>query len=405
VYVFYEPASGWQNATQTAELTASDGGSGDMLGSSLAMSGATIAAGAANHTVAGKSRQGAVYVFSEPASGWQKATQTAELTASDGVAGDELGGSVAIFGATIAAGSRGLRQTGGAGAAYVFSQPGSGWQNASQTAELSSSTGLGSVAVSGSTIAAGTVSSNRGSVDVFGTPAVHVKPPPPVLGKSVDVAPVSGTVFVRLPRGRSSAAAGRGRSAAAAGGRRATAAAVSKGPGFVPLTAARQLPSGSEIDARAGSLTLTAASTRRGTVQTGVFGGAVIQAQQAGKSVGKGLTTLTLLEGAFRGAPSYSVCGTRAAGHRLGRSAAAAKLSPRVLQTLRAHVHGHFRSKGRYSAATVRGTVWDTTDRCDGTLTVVHQGTVDVDDFARHKTVVVHAGHRYLAAAPRARHT
>ena len=69
-----------------------------------------------------------------------------------------------------------------------------------------------------------------------------------------------------------------------------------------------------------------------------------------------------------------------------------------MLQTLRARDnHGDFATRGRYSAATVRGTVWDTSDRCDGTLTRVYRGTVDVFDFATRKTIVVHAGHSYLA--------
>ena len=69
-----------------------------------------------------------------------------------------------------------------------------------------------------------------------------------------------------------------------------------------------------------------------------------------------------------------------------------------VLQTLNAtDNHGSFRTTGRYSAATVRGTVWSTSDRCDGTLTVVKRGTVDVFDKITRKTVTVHAGHSYLA--------
>jgi hypothetical protein len=44
---------------------------------------------------------------------------------------------------------------------------------------------------------------------------------------------------------------------------------------------------------------------------------------------------------------------------------------------LRASARGHFRTIGRYSAATVRGTVWQTVDRCDGTLTVDTEGVVD----------------------------
>jgi ferric-dicitrate binding protein FerR (iron transport regulator) len=49
--------------------------------------------------------------------------------------------------------------------------------------------------------------------------------------------------------------------------------------------------------------------------------------------------------------------------------------------------------------ATVRGTVWDVIDRCDGTLTKVTKGVVSVRDLTRKKTVMVKAGHQYLAPA------
>jgi archaeosine-15-forming tRNA-guanine transglycosylase len=58
---------------------------------------------------------------------------------------------------------------------------------------------------------------------------------------------------------------------------------------------------------------------------------------------------------------------------------------------------GSFRTHGRHSQATVRGTRWLTVDRCDGTLTRVTDGAVSVRDQVRHRTVVVRAGHSYLA--------
>ena len=75
---------------QQAELTASD--LGGLLGASVAISGNTIVAGAPEATVNGNPYQGAVYVFVKPRGGWANATQTARLTASDGAAGDGLGG-------------------------------------------------------------------------------------------------------------------------------------------------------------------------------------------------------------------------------------------------------------------------------------------------------------------------
>jgi hypothetical protein len=38
-------------------------------------------------------------------------------------------------------------------------------------------------------------------------------------------------------------------------------------------------------------------------------------------------------------------------------------------------------------------------DRCDGTLTKVTQSSVLVNDFVRHVSLIVRAGHSYLALA------
>ena len=112
-YLFTEPATGgWQNATPIAELTASDGASGDRFGQSVAVSddGSTIVVGAPFHG----SWKGAVYVFTEPQSGgWQNATETAELTpnlTTNGGNNDTgFGDSVAVSGdgGTVAVGAAG----------------------------------------------------------------------------------------------------------------------------------------------------------------------------------------------------------------------------------------------------------------------------------------------------------
>ena len=75
----------------------------------------------------------------------------------------------------------------------------------------------------------------------------------------------------------------------------------------------------------------------------------------------------------------------------------------RVLQLLRASAHGKFRTRGRYSAATVLGTAWTVADRCDGTLTHDLTDSVSVTDFVRHKTIILHAGQSYLPSAPAGR--
>ena len=136
----------------------------------------------------------------------------------------------------------------------------------------------------------------------------------------------------------------------------------------------------------------------------GTFGGAIFSVTQGRSGLTKGQTTLSLLESDFPGAPSYSKCPKAAADTGVfGPFASAA--SSRILQTLRSRDnHGSFRTRGRFSSGTVRGTVWTTVDRCDGTLTIVKRGTVVVDDFGLRKTITVNGGHSYLARAPRHKH-
>jgi hypothetical protein len=143
VYVFVEQRGGWRSEAQTAILTEASGVANDNLGSSVAIEGDTVVAGADNAAVDGRAGQGAVDVFREPWSGWRDETASAVLTASDGAAGDGLGVAVAIDGATIIAGAPFATVDGNAyeGAAYVFVEPPWGWRTGTQTAKLTISDG------------------------------------------------------------------------------------------------------------------------------------------------------------------------------------------------------------------------------------------------------------------------
>ncbi|HME02535.1 MAG TPA: hypothetical protein VKG38_05830, partial [Solirubrobacteraceae bacterium] len=66
--------------------------------------------------------------------------------------------------------------------------------------------------------------------------------PAPVLGKTVNVEPVSGTVFVKLPSVHPTST----------GGRHSALISLHKGAGFIPLTEARQVPVGSTLDTTEG---------------------------------------------------------------------------------------------------------------------------------------------------------
>ncbi len=218
-----------------------------------------------------------------------------------------------------------------------------------------------------------------GNAFVYGAATPVSRPlPAPVIGKTANATPVSGVVLVKPPGGN-----------AIDGG-------VAAGNGFVRLTAATQIPIGSEINSLRGSLKLVTAAPKKGRTQSGTFRGAIFRLTQAARGASKGLATLSLVESAFQGAPTYGVCTDK--GKAADASAAAA--SSHVLQLLRASAHGKFRTRGRYSAATVLGTIWTVADRCDGTLTHDITDRVSVTDFVRHKTVLLHAGQSYLAKAP-----
>jgi hypothetical protein len=141
---------------------------------------------------------------------------------------------------------------------------------------------------------------------------------------------------------------------------------------------------------------LVAATGKKGQNYTGTFSGAVFKITQAAGGGNKGLTTLTLIEGAFPGAPSLAACTAKAT-----RAAAHSALSSRILQTLHARATGRFRTRGRYAAGTVRGTAWTTVDRCDGTLISVQLHAVLVQDLVKHITKLISQGHSYLAKAPK----
>ncbi len=193
-------------------------------------------------------------------------------------------------------------------------------------------------------------------------------PAPPLVGRLVNAKPVSGKVF-EVIKGR-----------------------------LVPVTGETQIRSGAVVDALHGTVSLTSATGRGKETQTGTFGGAVFKVTQARTGKNKGLTTLALVEGAsFKGAPTYGICKAR----RKALAASAAASSSKTLQLLHSSAHGKFRTTGRYSAATVRGTKWTVADRCDGTLTHDITHSVVVTDFVRHKTIILRAGQSYLAKKPK----
>jgi hypothetical protein len=159
---------------QLAELTASDAAGNDELGYSVAVSGNTIAVGAPYETIGTNEFQGAIYVFTKPASGWSNMTQTAKLTVSDEALSGELGYSVAFSGNTIVAGAP------GANAAYVFVEPAGGWVDTQTPIAKLSQPGIGngyafSVAIAGNTLVVGAQDAESQGI-AQGVVCVYLKP-------------------------------------------------------------------------------------------------------------------------------------------------------------------------------------------------------------------------------------
>jgi hypothetical protein len=195
----------------------------------------------------------------------------------------------------------------------------------------------------------GTWSSNQGQ---SGTWSAHVAAaPPPVLGKSVDAAPVSGTVLVELPGKRK----------------------------FVRLTAGERIPLGSTVDATHGVVGVTAADHKRKTITGRFYAGAFEVTQK--RTPAAELTDLTLAGPKIAGCKAFTAIDAR---HRPHRS-------------LWGSAKGNFQTVGHYASAAVRGTKWFTEDTCAGTLVHVAEGFVTVDDFAHHRTFDLKAPHNFLA--------
>ena len=202
--------------------------------------------------------------------------------------------------------------------------------------------------------------------------------PRPVLGRQGVATPKRGIVRVRLPGTKK----------------------------FVPITDVTAIPNGTEIDARKGRVLLTVLHDASGRLDGAVFyAGRFIFNQGGGKTP---ITTLRLSGGSFKACTAKKA---RARGARSIFSVAVASSvkggtgakRKKPVRKLWGDGRGRFRTKGRYGAATVRGTKWLTADRCDGTLVRVERGKVDVEDLIRPKTRVkrVRAGQKTLVPAKR----
>ena len=180
--------------------------------------------------------------------------------------------------------------------------------------------------------------------------------PTPTYRKSVVARPTKGAVKVRLP-----------------GTKR-----------YVDLDSLDSLPLGSSIDVRKGRVRIYAVTSRSGRKQAASFYGGVFRIVQRG----------SLIELQLRGPKPR--CGSARASASAAETKKKKKKKARK-RRLWGSGRGKFRTRGRYSAATIRGTKWLVEDSCRSTTTRVKRGVVKVRDFKAKRTIVVRSGGRYVA--------
>ncbi|HEX8054633.1 MAG TPA: hypothetical protein VF517_16725 [Thermoleophilaceae bacterium] len=155
--------------------------------------------------------------------------------------------------------------------------------------------------------------------------------------------------------------------------------------GFQPLVEGVSVPVGSIVDARNGTAAITT-ELDSGRKQTAEFWGERFKVRQP---VEEGGLTEIRVRDAVRACDGKSISAVdkvvsarkkRRRGGLWGRDA-----------------KGRWRTHGRGSQATTRGTIWFSEERCDGTYTKVVKGSVLVRDHYLKRNVVVNAGGTYLA--------
>jgi hypothetical protein len=196
---------------------------------------------------------------------------------------------------------------------------------------------------------------SNGTDQVFFTQAGTTGTGTPQFAREVGAGTVSGTVRVRVPGSNA----------------------------FAVLGPADQIPVGSVVDTRGGRVRITIAD-RTGKLWSTDFYEGLFKVTQPRRL--KGIAEMVLV------GENRKICGrtgARAAGKPRGKSVA----------HLWGSGSGPFRTKGKYASSAIRGTTWNTDDRCNGTLVTVTEGSVTVRDFVKKKNVVVFAGKQYFARA------
>lgn len=183
------------------------------------------------------------------------------------------------------------------------------------------------------------------------TPTPEPEPeaaPAPTLAKTVVVRPNRGEVRYKMPGGT-----------------------------FTELVGSNTVPLGALVDTRRGEVRLETELASGGT-QAGFFYGGLFRVRQA-----RGGMTSLVLAGRLDCRARRSVATT-------------SKKKRKKRKVWGRDSGGKFRTQGRDSVATVRGTRWLTQDTCRGTLTRVLDGAVRVRPRGKGKSVLVKAGGRHF---------
>ncbi len=150
---------------------------------------------------------------------------------------------------------------------------------------------------------------------------------------------------------------------------------------------AAEIPVGSTLDTSKGTVRLFSAVNSAGKTQKGDFSQGLFNITQGKKNP---LTTVSMTGGGLNACSKLP---------RGGSARVAAGAARKRSRSLFSSVKGRFQTRGRNSTATVRGTSYLVKDTCQGTLTKVKTGVVQVRDLRLRRTRTVKAGHSYLARA------
>jgi hypothetical protein len=166
-YIYFKESGTWK---EMAKLTASNAAAGDKFGTSVSIYNDLVVIGAPEKTISGVWAKGRVYVFKRVGKIW---SQVVGLQASNGQSFDLFGSSVAIDGQMIVAGAPNTDHTGktDAGSAYVFRFENNNWieKKILSPADATNFGLFGSaVDISGLTVAVGAYNTTSSFVEYVG---------------------------------------------------------------------------------------------------------------------------------------------------------------------------------------------------------------------------------------------